>query len=82
VFLLVLAATLAGVVVVVVADWQTGLTLMGGAMLCAAGARAVLPNGQAGMLHVRRKLVDVSTLLLLGAGLVTLAAVIPPRPPL
>jgi hypothetical protein len=79
VFLLVLASTLAGVVVVAFSRWQAGLTLIGGSLLVAAFARLVLPNGQAGMLGVRRKLVDVGTLLLLGAGLIAMAALIPPR---
>ena len=82
VFLLVLAGTVAGVAVVVLSDWQAGLTLSGGSLLGAAFARLVLPNAQAGMLGVRRKLVDVATLLVLGTGLVTLAALIPPRTPL
>ena len=82
VFLLVLAATLVGVGVVAVSDWQAGLTLTGAALLGAAAARLVLPASQAGMLGVRRKLVDVTTLLLLGGGLVALAALIPPRTPL
>ena len=81
VFLVVLAATVTGVVLVA-SDWRAGLTLTGGALLCAAAARLVLPNGQAGMLGVRRKLVDVTTLVLLGGGLVVLAALIPPRAPL
>jgi hypothetical protein len=82
VFLLVLAATVTGVAVVALADWQTGLTVSGVALLAAAVARAVLPDTQAGMLGVRRKLVDVMTLLVMGGGLVALAALIPPGPPL
>lgn len=82
VFLLVLAATVGGVLVVAFADWQAGLSLSGGALVAGAAARLVLPDRQAGMLGVRRKVVDVTTLAVLGAGLVTLAALIPPRPPL
>jgi hypothetical protein len=82
VFLLVLAGTVAGVLVVAFSDWQGGLTLSGGSLVAGAVARLVLPNRQAGMLGVRRKLVDVTTLLVLGGGLVALAALIPPRRPL
>ena len=81
-FLLVLLVTVVGVGIVALSDWQAGLTTTGAALLGAAAARLVLPSNQAGMLGVRRKLVDVSTLLVLGAGLVALAALIPPRPPL
>jgi hypothetical protein len=79
VFLFVLASTLTGVVVVAFSHWQAGLTLTGGSLLVAALARLALPNGQAGMLGVRRKFVDVGTLVLLGAGLIAMAALIPPR---
>ena len=81
VFLLVLAATLGGVVVVVVSDWQAGLALIGGALLGGALARLLLPNGQAGMLGVRRKLVDVCTMVVLGGGLLVLATLIRERVP-
>ncbi len=79
IYLGVLAATLAGLVVVVLDRWQLGLTMMGVAMLVGAVSRLVLPDESAGMLGVRRKFVDVLTLLLLGGGLVVLAAVIPTR---
>jgi hypothetical protein len=78
VFLLVLAGTLVGVGVVAFSDWQAGLTLCGAALISGGCARLVLPGAQAGMLGVRRKLVDVSTLLLLGAALVVMARIIPP----
>ncbi len=76
VFLLVLAVTLTGVVVVALSHWHAGLILSGAALLGAGCARLVLPNGQAGMLGVRRKLVDVSTLVVLGVGLLVVAALI------
>ena len=37
----------------------------------------MLPNANAGMLGIRRKLIDVLTLVALGAALVVLAAIIP-----
>jgi hypothetical protein len=77
VYLGVLAATGAGLGVVVLGQWRAGLTVMGVALLCGAVARLVIPGSEAGMLHIRRRLVDVSTLLVLGVALIVLAAVIP-----
>jgi hypothetical protein len=82
VYLAVLAVTLAGIVVVALGRWQLGLTAMGAAFLAGALARLVLREDAAGMLKVRRKLVDVFMLALIGAGLVAVALVIPPQPPL
>jgi hypothetical protein len=80
VYLAVLAVTALGIGVVVLDRWRTGLTLVGGALVCGALARVVIRDGDAGMLGIRRKSVDVATLLLLGSGLVVLAAVIPDQP--
>ena len=80
VYLAVLAATAVGLGAVVLDRWRAGLTLLGAALLCGALARVVIREERAGMLGIRRKAVDVATLLLLGSGLVVLAAVIPDRP--
>jgi hypothetical protein len=80
VYLAVLLVTGLGIAVVMLDRWRVGLTLMGGALLCGAAARVVLRDHDAGMLGIRRKAVDVATLLLLGSGLVALAAVIPDQP--
>ena len=76
VFLAVLATTVLGVLIVVAGRVQTGLSTVGGAFLAGALARLVLPGQQAGMLGVRRKLIDVSTMTLLGAGLLVVAVLI------
>lgn len=79
-YLAVLAVTALGIGVVVLDRWRTGLTLIGGALICGALARIVIREDDAGMLGIRRKSVDVATLVLLGSGLVVLAAVIPDQP--
>jgi hypothetical protein len=78
-FLLALGGTLAGVGIMTTGNWRLGVLWMGASLLSAAAARLVLPENQAGMLHVRRRLVDVVILIGLGAGLVISAAAIPTR---
>jgi hypothetical protein len=80
VYLTVLLATALGIGVVMLDRWRAGLMLMGGALLCGAVARVALREHDAGMLGIRRKAVDVVTLVVLGSGLVALAAVIPDQP--
>ena len=76
VFLAVLGTTAFGVALVLAGRVQTGLSTVGAAFLGGAVARLVLPGSQAGMLGVRRKLIDVSTMVLLGTGLLVVAALI------
>ncbi len=66
VYLGVLVATLTGVVVVALGEWRSGLTTIGVAVLVGGFGRLVLPNANAGMLGIRRKLIDVVTLVVLG----------------
>jgi hypothetical protein len=80
VYLAVLGVTVLGIGLVVLDRWRSGLTLVGGALVCGALARAVIRDHDAGMLGIRRKSVDVATLIVLGSGLVVLAAVIPDQP--
>lgn len=77
IYLAVLGATLVGLLLVVADRWREGLLLMGVAILFAAMARAVVSEAESGMLGLRRKPIDVVTLVLLGGGLVTLSLVIP-----
>jgi len=76
VYVAVLATTVLGIAVVMSGRPRSGLQLCGAALLCGAAGRLVLPDDQAGMLGIRRKLVDVVTMLVLGSGLVVLAALI------
>jgi hypothetical protein len=78
-FLLVLAGTLVGVGIMAAGRWRVGVLWMGVSLLAAAAARLVLPEPQAGMLHVRRRLVDVALLVGLGVGLLVAGASIPSR---
>jgi hypothetical protein len=80
-FLLVLLGTAVGLALIVFGPWRQGLAVIGGVLIAGAFARLVIPNHDAGMLGVRRKLFDVATLTALGAALVVLAVVIPPPPP-
>ncbi len=80
VYLVVLGVTALGIGVVLLDRWRAGLTVFGAALLCGAVARVLIRDQDAGMLGIRRKSVDVATLLLLGGGLVVLAAVIPDQP--
>jgi hypothetical protein len=81
VYLVVLAATLVGLVIVVVDEWRTGLTVVGAANVAGGLARLVIPNDSAGMLGIRRKVIDVLTMVGVGAALIVLAVVIPEGPP-
>ena len=80
-YLAVLASTLLGVAVVVAGRVQVGLSTAGAGLLAGALVRLLLPKEQAGMLGVRRKLIDVSTMGLLGGGLLVVAVLIRERAP-
>ncbi len=79
VYLAVLAVSTIGLLIIGFGPWRPGMTLFGGAFIAAALGRAVIPEVSAGMLHLRRKAIDVPTLLLIGTALITLAAIIPER---
>ena len=81
VYLVMLAVTAAALALIALDRWRSGLALLGCGLLVGAVARLVLPQHQAGMLGIRRKLVDVATLLLVGGGITVLAFLIPGRPP-
>jgi hypothetical protein len=77
VYLVVVGTLLAGLVVVVAGAWRTGVTIMGVAFVVAFVARAILPDERAGMLRIRRRVVDLTTMAMCGGGMLVLAAVIP-----
>jgi hypothetical protein len=73
IYLLALAASVAGIVIVTRGHWRTGIVWIACSLLGAALGRLVLPRDQAGMLEVRRRSLDV--LILSGLGLTLLALV-------
>ncbi len=60
-FGLVLAVVLIGMVRIAQYHWREGTVIIGGALLVAAGLRAVLPPERTGLLGIRRRAVDVLT---------------------
>ena len=80
VYLAVLGVCAFAMLVVVLGQWRLGLTLLGGAFVAAALARAVIPEASSGMLHLRRKAIDVPVLLFIGGSLLALAVVIQEQP--
>jgi hypothetical protein len=78
VYLLVVAASAVGLLVVAFGPWRKGIGVMGVALLIGAAARLVLPGRDAGMLRVRRtRWVDVLMLGGVGTTLLVLVSVIP-----
>lgn len=67
----VLVAVLLGMVRIVQYHWREGTAIIGATLLLAAGLRAMLPPGRAGLLAVRGRRVDVLTYG--GSGLLMLA---------
>ena len=55
---------------------KSGTLVIAGALLAGAVARMVLPEGRAGMLGSRRRLVDVAALAALGVGLLIAGLVV------
>jgi len=76
-YIVVALTAAAGIGLVALGLWRTGLTALGCGLLFGAAARLVLPDEKAGMLKVRRKSLDVLLLTGLGAALVILAVVVP-----
>ena len=79
-YLLVLATVTAGMVLVAVADWCTGIRVVGGTLLVTAAVRLLLRARDAGMLAVRHKVLDAAVLAALGCALIFLAGSIPDQP--
>jgi hypothetical protein len=80
VYLVVAASALVGLAITLVGAWRTGVVWMGVGLLLGGAARLLLPERQAGMLRVRRKVPDVVTMLLVGIALVALAVGVPDQP--
>ena len=58
--------------------FRRGTVLFALGVCLAAVLRAVLPNGSAGLLRVRSRVVDVLTLAVLGGGTLVAALIVPP----
>ncbi len=81
VYLIVVAISSAGLLVVAFGPWRRGVVLIGLGLLLGALMRALLRDRDAGMLRVRRnRWIDVLMLVGVGATLITLANVIPNQP--
>lgn len=78
VYLVVVATSAVGVLVIALGPWRRGVDLIGLALLVGAAARSVLRDRSAGMLRVRRhRWIDVLMLGGVGVALLVLAVVIP-----
>lgn len=80
VYLAVLAVSAVAILVVVLGDWRVGVRVMAAGLVAAGAARLLLPRGEAGMLAVRPRALDVTLLVLVGALLWWLAGSIPDQP--
>jgi hypothetical protein len=69
-----------GIATVEYGPWRYGTGLLALALLLAAWTRMVLPEEMTGMLRVRRRLVDVAALTLLGTATMLLTIVIHSTP--
>lgn len=75
-FALVVALVVAGFALIVVYRWRRGATLIGGALLLAAGLRATLSDVNAGLLAIRGRVADALAYTAFGLALVAVAATI------
>ena len=81
VYLIVVAVTAVGLLIVAFGPWRRGITLIGLGLLFGALMRTLLRDRNAGMLRVRRhKWVDVAMLGGIGTAMIVLASVIPNQP--
>ncbi len=79
IYLAVVAMLLVGLGVVVAGSWRLGVALMGGSFAVAFVARSVLPDDRAGMLRIRRRSVDLTTMGICCVGMLLLSALVPNR---
>jgi multisubunit Na+/H+ antiporter MnhB subunit len=81
VYLIVVAASAVGLLVIAFGPWRRGVDLIGAALLVGALMRIALPENNAGMLRVRRsRWTDALMLGGVGTALIVLATVIPNQP--
>ena len=79
IYLVVVAILLVGLGVVTAGPWRYGVAIMAASFALAGAARAVLPDERAGMLRIRRRFVDLTTMAVCSGAMFVLAAVIPSR---
>lgn len=75
-FGLVLFVVAIGFLRIVQYHWREGTVLIGGALLLAAGLRAVLSKEQAGLIAIRGRVIDVLSYTALGLMIVVVALTI------
>ena len=77
-----LIVVIVGVALAVTAlgPWRLGAALGGGAFAAAAVARIAIPERSAGLLRVRRRVIDVLWMGSIAGLIITLAIVIPSQP--
>ncbi len=80
VYLCVLGAALAGIGIAATGAWRTGVSWLAVSLLAASVTRLALADDNAGMLRVRRKLLDALILSAAGVVLLVLAGTIPDQP--
>ncbi len=74
---IVLVALATGLALTRPGRWETGLYVIGGAVLLAAAFRLVLPTLRVGLLAVRGRWFDTIVLAALGTAVLVLALVVP-----
>lgn len=67
-----LAVMAVGVVLIGLGHWEVGAGSVGVGMIVGALIRALVPSREAGLLRVRRRVLDVGWMLLVGVGIILL----------
>jgi hypothetical protein len=80
VYLVVLTGAGVGLGIVSQGSWRLGVKWIAASLVVAALLRLALPSREAGMLAVRRRLLDVGLLAAVGVALWFLSTSIPPQP--
>jgi hypothetical protein len=80
VYLLVLTGAGVGLGIVSQGSWRLGVKWIAASLVVAAVLRLALPSREAGMLAVRRRLIDVGLLAVVGVALWVLSTSIPHQP--
>lgn len=75
-----LCGVLAGLAFALLVAWRPGAGIVGASVAVAAVLRLLLPDRDAGLLHVRGRRFDVIALTLLSIGIIVSAIVVPDAP--